>query len=118
MVLGVVMENNVAEEQRVPRGNWEKIGGTPRERNVCCVIGSIPLVFIRNGIKVCTDNVGVNCLDCHKAGGKDEDGFRHKGQFISVIVTPKDCSRCHSTEFEQMDGSHHSKRGANPRLIR
>ncbi len=27
------------------------------------------------------------------------------------MVTPKDCSKCHTTEFEEMDGSHHSKAG-------
>lgn len=52
---------------------------------------------------------GVNCLDCHQAQEGEIDAFTHKGQLISVIVTPKDCSRCHSAEFEEMDGSHHSK---------
>jgi hypothetical protein len=54
---------------------------------------------------------GVNCLDCHAAETRDKDGFMHEGQRISVIVTPKDCSYCHNTEFEEMDGSHHSKGG-------
>jgi len=52
---------------------------------------------------------GVNCLDCHQAKESDVDAFTHKGQLISIIVSPKDCSRCHSTEFEEMDGSHHAK---------
>jgi hydroxylamine dehydrogenase len=55
--------------------------------------------------------LGVNCLDCHKAEPGDKDGFDHMGQRISIIVTPKDCSKCHSTEFEEMDGSHHSHAG-------
>jgi len=54
---------------------------------------------------------GVNCLDCHKAAEDDIDGFKHYGARISIIVTPKDCSTCHTTEFEQMDGSHHSHGG-------
>ncbi|MGD2084062.1 MAG: multiheme c-type cytochrome [Chromatiales bacterium] len=54
---------------------------------------------------------GVNCLDCHAAEERDKDGFMHEGQRISVIVTPKDCAYCHRTEFEEMDGSHHSKGG-------
>jgi hydroxylamine dehydrogenase len=53
----------------------------------------------------------VNCLDCHKAGQADKDGFEHQGQRISIIVTPKDCSQCHPREFEEMDGSHHAKGG-------
>ncbi len=54
---------------------------------------------------------GVNCLDCHRAEKGDKDGFEHEGARISIIVTPKDCSKCHATEFEEMDGSHHSKGG-------
>jgi hydroxylamine dehydrogenase len=54
---------------------------------------------------------GVNCYDCHKTEEGDPDRFAHNGEFISVIVTPKDCSRCHETEFEEMEGSHHAKGG-------
>lgn len=54
---------------------------------------------------------GVNCLDCHATEKGDKDAFEHEGQMISIIVTPKDCSKCHTTEFEEMDGSHHSHAG-------
>ncbi len=54
---------------------------------------------------------GVNCLDCHGTAKEDKDAFEHEGSMISVIVTPKDCSKCHKTEFEEMDGSHHAKGG-------
>jgi hydroxylamine dehydrogenase len=54
---------------------------------------------------------GVNCLDCHKAEKGDVDGFDHMGQRISIIVSPKDCSRCHKTQYDQMEGSHHAKAG-------
>ncbi len=54
---------------------------------------------------------GVNCLDCHGTEKGDIDAFEHEGQMISLIVTPKDCSKCHTTEFEQMDGSHHAHAG-------
>ena len=54
---------------------------------------------------------GVNCLDCHEAKEGDIDAFTHEGALISIVVTPKDCSKCHTTEFEEMDGSHHSKAG-------
>jgi hypothetical protein len=54
---------------------------------------------------------GVNCLDCHATEEGDIDAFEHEGQMISIIVTPKDCSKCHQTEFEEMDGSHHSHAG-------
>lgn len=54
---------------------------------------------------------GVTCLDCHQADDGDVDAFKHEGELISIIVTPKDCSKCHQTEFEEMDGSHHAKAG-------
>ncbi|MCU7932644.1 MAG: cytochrome C552 [Candidatus Thiodiazotropha sp. (ex Codakia rugifera)] len=54
---------------------------------------------------------GVNCLDCHATEEGDTDAFEHEGQMISIIVTPKDCSKCHSVEFDEMDGSHHSHAG-------
>ncbi|MBK1724078.1 multiheme c-type cytochrome [Thiocystis violacea] len=54
---------------------------------------------------------GVTCLDCHQAKEGDVDAFKHEDTLISVVVTPKDCSTCHKTEFEEMDGSHHAKAG-------
>ena len=53
----------------------------------------------------------MNCLDCHAVEEGDKDGFKHEGEMISIIVTPKDCSKCHTTEFQEMDGSHHAKGG-------
>ncbi|MEA3410483.1 MAG: multiheme c-type cytochrome [Pseudomonadota bacterium] len=54
---------------------------------------------------------GVNCLDCHAAADGDVDAYEHEGEQIALIVTPKDCSKCHTTEFEEMDGSHHAHAG-------
>jgi len=54
---------------------------------------------------------GVTCLDCHQAKEGDIDAFKHEDALISIVVTPKDCSKCHTTEFEEMDGSHHAKAG-------
>jgi hypothetical protein len=54
---------------------------------------------------------GVTCLDCHQAKEGDIDAFEHEDALISIVVTPKDCSKCHTAEFEEMDGSHHAKAG-------
>ncbi|WP_373506552.1 multiheme c-type cytochrome, partial [Thiocapsa sp.] len=54
---------------------------------------------------------GVNCLDCHQREEGAVDAFKHEGEFISIVVTPKNCSTCHETEFQEMDGSHHAKAG-------
>jgi len=53
----------------------------------------------------------VGCYECHKAQKDDVDAFRHYDYTISVIVSPKDCARCHSKEVEEFSGSHHSKAG-------
>ena len=54
---------------------------------------------------------GVNCYDCHRAEKGDADAFEHNGALISVIVSPKDCARCHQKEVDEQKGSHHAKAG-------
>ncbi|USN99629.1 MAG: hydroxylamine oxidoreductase [Phycisphaeraceae bacterium] len=53
----------------------------------------------------------VGCFECHSAQPGDIDAFEHQGYTIAILVTPKDCSRCHSKEVEEFQGSHHSKAG-------
>ena len=52
---------------------------------------------------------GIGCYECHQAKKGDRDGFEHNGAFISVIVSPKDCSVCHSKEVAEFQSSHHSE---------
>ncbi|MCP4176529.1 MAG: hypothetical protein GY756_02085 [bacterium] len=54
---------------------------------------------------------GVGCYECHSAKKGEKDAFEHYDNTISVIVSPKDCSRCHAQEAEQFLGSHHAKAG-------
>ena len=54
---------------------------------------------------------GVNCLDCHEAKEGDKDAFMHEEALISIVVTPKDCAKCHETEYQEMEGSHHAHAG-------
>ena len=51
----------------------------------------------------------VNCLDCHLADPVDDDAMEHEGSVIATIVSPKDCGRCHQTEYRESTGSVHSK---------
>lgn len=53
----------------------------------------------------------VACFECHSANAGDKDAFQHFGQTIAVLVTPKDCSRCHSKEVEEFSSSRHAKAG-------
>ena len=53
----------------------------------------------------------VACFECHSANAGENDAFQHFGQTIAVLVTPKDCSRCHSKEVEEFSSSRHAKAG-------
>ncbi|GAB4384804.1 MAG: hypothetical protein Kow0022_08520 [Phycisphaerales bacterium] len=53
----------------------------------------------------------VGCYECHSAQPGDKDAFQHHGHTIAVLVTPKDCGRCHGKETEEFMGSHHAKAG-------
>jgi len=52
---------------------------------------------------------GVNCMDCHRAQPEDVDAITHEGQVIATIVSPKDCGRCHETEYREQAGSVHAE---------
>jgi hypothetical protein len=54
------------------------------------------------------NKAGMNCLDCHQADTADDDAITHEGEVISTIVSPKDCGRCHTTEYQQQKGSVHA----------
>ncbi len=51
----------------------------------------------------------IGCFECHNANKGEPDAYEHYGQQIAILVTPKDCSRCHAREVEEFAGSHHSK---------
>ena len=54
---------------------------------------------------------GVGCVECHQAENDDADAFDHYGALIAVIVTPRDCGRCHKTETKEFAASHHARAG-------
>lgn len=53
----------------------------------------------------------VGCYECHQATEGEPDAMEHNDYYISTIVSPKDCSRCHKTEFNQFQASHHADAG-------
>ena len=53
----------------------------------------------------------IGCYECHSAQEGEPDAFRHEGQWIATIVSPKDCARCHARESQEFSESHHSKGG-------
>jgi len=53
----------------------------------------------------------VACFECHGAEKSDKDAYEHYGETIAVLVTPRDCSRCHSQAVSEFTGSHHAQAG-------
>ena len=53
----------------------------------------------------------VGCYECHGAEKTDKDAFTHYDHTIAVIVSPRDCGRCHSREVKEFISSHHAKAG-------
>ncbi len=53
----------------------------------------------------------VGCYECHKAEKGDKDAYEHEGSVISIIVSPRDCARCHEKEVAEFSKSHHAKGG-------
>lgn len=54
---------------------------------------------------------GVGCYECHKAKAGEPGAFKHQGQYIEIIVSPKDCAECHEQEVKEFTASHHAKGG-------
>jgi len=54
---------------------------------------------------------GVGCVECHAAESTDADAWEHEGTLVAVVVSPKDCSKCHADENEQFQASHHADAG-------
>jgi len=56
-------------------------------------------------------SAGIGCFECHGAKKGEPDAGKHFGELVSVIVSPKDCGRCHEAETRQFLASHHAKGG-------
>jgi len=55
--------------------------------------------------------VGTGCYECHRAEKGDADAFEHNGWTIAIIVSPRDCGRCHEAETKEQEASHHAEAG-------
>ena len=51
----------------------------------------------------------VGCYDCHKGKESDEYSWNHHGVWVTAVVTPRDCRKCHRNQYEEFMGSHHSQ---------
>lgn len=75
----------------------------------CHSVSSPALVMEWEYSRHAKSNVG--CLKCHEAREGDVDAWSHMGYLVSPLVTPKDCSKCHTREYEEFSRSHHARAG-------
>jgi len=60
-------------------------------------------------------HVGVSCLDCHVVkkdnpmAGQNCEGVKGTDVYISVLVSPKTCSKCHPNEVKEFQNSGHAR---------
>ncbi len=60
-------------------------------------------------------HVNVSCIDCHgvdkgyEMASQSCPGVKGTETYISVVVTPKTCGRCHSAEVDQFSKSGHAR---------
>ncbi|HSW46041.1 MAG TPA: multiheme c-type cytochrome [Phycisphaerae bacterium] len=73
----------------------------------CHKTENTPIYQQWGGSKHFRANVG--CYECHAAKEGEPDAFKHEGQWIATIISPKDCARCHVQEAGEFAQSHHSK---------
>ena len=81
--------------------------GEPSDRCMQCHQSKTPGIYAQWKDSI-HSKMKVGCYDCHKAEPGDKDSFNHEGTLISVIVSPKDCSRCHMPIVRDFDNSRHA----------
>jgi hypothetical protein len=90
--------------------NWSKPEGPWGDSGACikCHKSTTPAVY---GQWLTSKHYGayIGCYECHGADKSDKDAFKHNGKLISVIVSPKDCSKCHESEVSRFSLSGHSR---------
>ena len=63
--------------------------------------------------------VGVGCYECHSARpGTRPDVYKHYGYYITTVVTPKQCGRCHPAVVEEFEKSVHAFAGLHAYALR
>ena len=84
----------------------KKIGSPKGEVCILCHNEATPGIY-NQWKESAMGQAGVNCYDCHQAEEGDPDAFEHK-ELISIVVTPKDCARCHEKEAKEFESSRHA----------
>ncbi len=74
-----------------------------------CNEDETPAIF-EEWVKSPHARAGVGCADCHTSRKGNPDSVKHAGRFfISAIVTPFDCAKCHKDQIRDYIGSGHAQ---------
>ncbi|MBF0110787.1 MAG: hydroxylamine oxidoreductase [Magnetococcales bacterium] len=98
-----------AEPEKAPRKTFDSLSKESATCVSCHIEDNRGLYQQWGSSKHYGANVG--CYECHRAEQGDPDAFMHKKFLISVIVSPKDCGRCHEREAKEFTQSVHSRAG-------
>jgi hydroxylamine dehydrogenase len=98
-----------AAAQQLPSGALAELSAESRAC-IACHAKDQPGIYEQWGAsKHFRANVG--CYECHRAEQGDPDAIEHGEVFVSIIVSPRDCARCHPREVTEFESSHHAKAG-------
>jgi hypothetical protein len=103
---------NAAPERQAPAARPPILAEISAESRLCikCHRQEQPALYQQWGSsKHYRGNVG--CYECHAANEGEPDAYEHLGAWISTIVSPRDCARCHEREVKEFESSHHAKGG-------
>jgi mono/diheme cytochrome c family protein len=103
--LVLVPPSVLAAKVKLDPSNW----GHPAGENCASCHAKSSAGLHQQWLESAHAKAGVNCMDCHQAAREDADAIEHEGQVIATIVSPKDCGRCHTTEYEEQKGSVHAE---------
>ena len=105
----LVMFSARAEEKAVPPAPAKASPPTADACVVCHRQRSPALVMEWEHSRHAAMNIG--CADCHGATKEKIGAWLHQGAYVSALVTPKDCARCHEPEYKEFSVSHHAMAG-------
>ncbi|MEJ2367346.1 MAG: multiheme c-type cytochrome [Acidobacteriota bacterium] len=98
-----------------PRGSSLKTlaDSAPAKSRACiaCHEKAAAPVIVRQWALSRHAKAGVACFDCHAADPQKPWAIKHHGFYITALVTPKTCGRCHPSETRQFEASHHAQAG-------
>src|SRR5512136_1830395 len=110
MFLGTAVFLNLSSQAQEPKTNAATESASSSKSCVNCHRKQSP-ALVMEWERSRHAQMEVSCLDCHGANEGEPDAWKHKGHWVSALVTPKDCAQCHEAEVKQFAQSHHAKGG-------